>query len=133
MKVDNLFQGFKDAEKLLSDHKVKVNDLLAEFNKSKRKMNIDKCMGNSKSSIRHFWSFLSDKHTKSAVISMLVDEKSGAVKSSPDEVVVETENFIKTLFKGSFHPVNQPSSILNNDHGYAAPPGTTVPPPTGEH
>lgn len=133
LKVDTLFQGFKDAEKLLNDQKVKVNDLLAEFNKSKRKKNIEKCIGNNKSSIRKFWSFLSDKHTKSAIISMVVDEKSGAVKSSPDEVVVETENYIKSLFSGSFNPVNQPSPTGHNDHGYAAPPETSVPPPTGEH
>ena len=133
LKVDNLLKDFRDAEKLLSDQKVKVNDLLAEFNKSKRKMNIEKCMGNSKSSIRNFWSFLSDKSIKSAVISMIVDENTGAVKSSPDEMVVETEIYLKSLFKGSFTPVDQNNLYSNGDHGYAAPADTTVPPPAGEH
>ena len=134
-KLDNLLQGHNAAEKLFKDQSVKLNDLLSEFNKTHRKLNIEKCMGNSKSSIRHFWSFLSDKKTKSAIISMVVDDQTGAVKTSPDEIVIETENYIKSLFNGSYTPPGKSSvnSDYCTDHTYTSPPDTVIPPPVNDN
>ena len=134
-KLNNLLQGYNAAEKLFNDQRVKVSDLLSEFNRTHRRLNIEKCLGNSKSSIRHFWSFLSDKNTKSAVISMVVDEQTGAVKTSPDEIIVEVENYIKSLFNGSNTPPDKSSvnSDFSNDHTYTSPPDTVIPPPVSDN
>ena len=66
---------------------------------------------------------------------MVVDEQTGAVKTSPDEIIVEVENYIKSLFNGSNTPPDKSSvnSDFSNDHTYTSPPDTVIPPPVNDN
>ena len=95
-------QTLLDAKSLFEELRDKVRTLLKERNKGKRRINIEKCTGKSPSAQRHFWSYVTNKVKKSTVITCVQNEASGNVTYNPDDILCETELFLKSLFSGDF-------------------------------
>ena len=133
-KVNSLIDTFNEATELLNEHRKKVDKLFNELNKNRRKFNIKKCSGKDKFSIRNFWKFVSNKNTKSAVISMVINEKSGKIHTDINEIVNETEMYIKMLFNGSFDSYNSSDkNVPPSDHNYNDTTDDVTPPPSNNN
>ena len=122
-------QLLKDAEQLLENQKNLVSGLLSDFNLSKRKLNIEKCKGNSPAARKHFWSFVSNKVKKSSDISAVRNEASGVIKCNPDDILEEATLFLKKLFQGDFNPIPKDNQATTSDHNYHHVPPEFPPPP----
>ena len=146
------FDEVLSAELLFKQQKLKVDTLVNMFKVMRRRESSLKCVGNSKSARKKFWSFISSRQ-KSGGISALIDPVSGVLKCEPIEVKVLTETFLCKLFKGSFSPIPQEDngSVLaeeevtvhdcHQDHPYSKPGGfpggagvpLAAPPPYSDH
>ena len=133
-------QLLKDAEEVFEDQKGHVSGLLSNYMQSKRKLNIEKCKGNSPSARKHFWSFVSKKVKKSSDIRAVRNETSGVVKCNPDDILEEATLFLKKLFQGDFDPIQEYCQASTSDHNYQSvppefppPPIPGVPPSTSDH
>ena len=107
------------AKNLFETQRDKVKDLLRERNKGIRRLNIQKCMGKSPSAQRNFWSFVTNKVKKDSQISCVKNERTGEIKSNPDDVLLETELYLKSLFMGDFEHFESEPSVDSNYHNYA--------------
>ena len=111
----------EDAILKLENQRDKVANMLLAHNKTLRKVNIKSCTGNSKRAIQNFWSFVVNKEKKSPQIKTIFDEKTGAIKCDPEDVLEETVLYVKNLFQGQFSPFhNNPSNNTHQDHPYCA-------------
>ena len=108
-------ETLNNALSLLMDQRDKVLTLLAAHNKSIRKTNIQSCIGNNKKAIQNFWSYVSDKEKKSSTINSVLNEKSGVLKCSSEDILLETVMYVKDLFQGSF------TKFSNDDNGTKTP------------
>ena len=122
-------QLLKDAEELLEEQKNHVRGLLSDYKHSKRKLNVEKCKGNSPSARKHFWSFVSNKVKKSSDIRAVRNEASGMIKCNPDEILEESTLFLKKLFQGDFNPLPKENQASTSDHNYQYVPPEFPPPP----
>jgi exonuclease III len=130
-------QTLVQAARLLDLQRVRVKTLLTAHNKSLRKINIDKCTGGGRQAVSNFWSFVTNREKKSTDIKCLLNERSGVLKCSPDEIADEAAGFLKTLFEGSYNCDDKPPrgpTGSGNEHLYSksshpVPP----PPPPGGH
>ena len=118
-----------DAEEVFENQKDYVSGLLSDFMQSKRKLNIEKCKGNSPSARKHFWSFVSNKVKKSSDIRAVRSETSGVIKCNPDDILEESTLFLKKLFQGEFDPVQKDDQASTSDHNYQSVPPEVPPPP----
>ena len=107
------------AKELFESQRDKVKDLIKVRNKGIRRLNIQKCLGKSISAQRHFWSFVSNKVKKNSVITRVQNERTGEVISNPDDVLLEAELFLKSLFLGDFEHVESEPPVVNDNHNYA--------------
>ena len=133
-------QLLKEAEKLFQDQKDHVSALISNYLSSKRKLNAEKCKGNSPAARKKFWSFVSNKVKKSSDLRAVRNEASGMIKCNPDDVLEEATLFLKNLFHGDFKPIQCDVSGPSSDHGYNAvhpeflpPPIPGVPPSISDH
>ena len=133
-------QLLKDAEKVFENQKDQVSALLSDYMQSKRKLNIDKCHGNSPSARKNFWSFVSKKVKKSSELRAVRNEASGVIKCNPDDILEEATSYLKKLFQGDFNPMQQNSCAPTSDHNYQSvppdfppPPIPGIPPSTSDH
>ena len=62
------------AKTLFESQKDKVKDLLNQFNRAARRLNIEKCTGKSPAAQRHFWSFVTNKTKQNSDITSVRDE-----------------------------------------------------------
>ena len=102
---------------------------LQNIMQSKRKLNIEKCSGNSPSARKHFWSFVSNKVKKSSEIRAVRNDASGVIKCNPDDILEEATMFLKKLFQGDFNPLQKDSQASTSDHNYQSVPPEFPPPP----
>ena len=133
-------QLLKDAEKVFQDQKDYVSALICSHMQSKRKVNIDKCTGNSPSARKNFWSFVSNKVKKSSDLRAVRNETSGVIKCNPDDILEEVTAFLKKLFQGELTPIPQSEQDSISDHNYNSVPPINprqpthgVPPSTSDH
>ena len=112
-------QTLLDAWTLFQAQRDKVRQLLREKNKSQRRLNIQKCMGKSPAAQRHFWSYVTNKVKKSSEITRIQNEVTGEVKSNTDDVLLETELYLKSLFLGDFEHMESQSPVKDDIHNYA--------------
>ena len=68
-------ENLVDASNHLMEQKDKVLTMLAAHNKSKRKFNIQSCMGNSKKAIKNFWSYVNNKEKKKSALNSILMRK----------------------------------------------------------
>jgi hypothetical protein len=122
------------AKEVFETQRDKVKNLLKQRNKGIRRLNIEKCMGKSPSAQRHFWSFVNNKVKKNSDISCVQSERTGEVKCNPDDILLETELFLKSLFLGDFEHIDSETPVVNDAHNYAQPSDETPAPrcPDGE-
>ena len=107
------------AKELFETQRDKVKDLLRERNRGIRRLNIQKCMGKSPSAQRHFWSFVNNKVKKDSEISCVQNERTGEVIYNQDDVLLESELYLKSLFMGDFEHIESNPQFVNDNHNYA--------------
>ena len=118
-------------ERQYLDKKLCVSELISKFRSEKRKEEINLCSGNTAKYKKRFWSHVkSDKVKGSSDIPAVRSPISGQLKTEPKEIILETEDFLKTLFHGSFsHQVpilpekSDFTAPTNEEHSYSS--GTT--------
>ena len=108
------------AKELFENQREKVKLLLRERNKRIRRVNIEKCSGGTPAAQRHFWSFVTNKVKKNSAITCVQNEVSGSVKYNPDDIMLETEVFLKNLFKGQFEQIEIDPPKVNVFHNYSS-------------
>ena len=124
-------ETLNSASSRLLNQRDKVLTLLAAHNKCKRKVNIQSCIGNSKKAIQNFWSYVTDKEKKTSSINSVFNEKSGVLKCSSEDILLETVMYVKDLFHGKFTKFTNNDNIPTppNDHLYCSN-NPNVPPPS---
>ena len=133
-------QSLLEAKELFEEQREKVKILLKERNKGVRRLNIEKCSGSSPGAQRRFWSFVTNKVKKSSVINRVQNEVTGFVHSNQDDILLETELFLKSLFNGEFDHIESEPSTVSDIHNYAqscdetpAPKCADAPSSTSDH
>ena len=107
------------AEQLFNDQKTRVADLLLVHRSTKRSKIKEQCSGPSPQARKFFWSHVSPSKKQTTDLSAVVDPVSGVVKCDVDEIKLETEHHLTSVFQGSFvkiPPVNAASNGF--DHNY---------------
>ena len=127
-------QTLGEAFKNLENQNIKVKNLISDYHIKERNINIESCKGNSKSSIKKFWSFVTNKEKKSSHIKSLYSENSGVLKCSVDEILQETVQYVQNLFEGQFLPFSEKTNLKQpvfstTDHNYSVNFSNTPPPP----
>ena len=116
------------AEELFLSQKLKVSDLLHLHRKKKRSSILEQCKGQTRRSLKNFWSYVSPSNKQSTVISAVVNPRSGAVKCNDDDIRSETEDHLLSLFQGSYNQVPpEPAPPYLGDHAYADVGGSSFP------
>lgn len=109
-----------DSYEILQNQKTKVFDLLNDFNKKQRIINVKSCEGPGKQAIKNFWGFVTNKEKKSSDIRCIIDERTGVLKCTPTDIAHEVECHIKNIFQGDFHPFSTESKYNHGeDHPYS--------------
>ena len=108
-----------EAKSLFEEQREKVRSLLKERNKSVRRINIAKCTGRSPGAQRRFWSFVTNKVKKNSVITCVRNEVTGSVHYKQDDVLLETELHLKSLFSGDFDHIEPEPPLTSDNHNYA--------------
>ena len=107
------------AKDLFESQCEKVKLLLKERNKSIRRINIESCTGGSPTAQRRFWSFVTNKVKKKSDINCVQSEVDGSLKYNQDSIILEIEQFLKTLFEGEFDHITPPINNVPSTHNYA--------------
>ena len=128
------------AEAVFEEQRDKVRLMLKERNRVIRRVNIEKCSGGTPSAQRHFWSFVNNKVKKKSTISCVQNEASGSVKYNPDDILLEAELYLKTLFYGEFERIVPNPQSVGDCHNYScfheetpAPRCSSDNPSSGDH
>ena len=108
-----------EAENMFNDQNAKVADMLLDFRSSTRSSTILQCTGPSHQARRNFWSHVSPSGKQSSDISAVLDPVSGVVKCDIDEIKLDTEKHLITVFQGSYVKIPpRHESVLSSDHTY---------------
>ena len=108
-----------EAETLFNDQKTKVSEMLSDFRSTTRSKTILQCSGNSRKARRNFWSHVCPSKKQTTDLSAVVDPVSGVVKCDVDEIKIEVEKHLTSVFQGSFEKIPPIKAVLNaNEHSY---------------
>ena len=117
-QTDFRLDKVNEAERLFMDQKSKVKDLFFERKKSKKASILLKCRGNTRSSIKCFWSHVNKSTSSSGGIDAVLDD--GHLHCTPDAIGLQVENHLVKVFSGSKTPI--PAQAEHSDHTYSADP-----------
>ena len=110
-------QTVDEAETAYQDQRRKVESCFFALKRSRRKKILEKCSGNSSTSRRYFWSYVSKKSLKTSEIDAVVGDD-GVVHCSLEEIAVQTEKHLVKVYDGSLDPI--PVFVPPDDHSYAS-------------
>ena len=121
-------EGVKAAEQLFLEQKEHVSSLLLLHRQKKRESIKERCSGQSSESRRNFWSHVSPSGKQKTDLSAVVDPVSGVVKCDADEIRLEVEKHLTSVFQGSYeHIRDEPRIGKPSDHSYTQIPPASFP------
>ena len=116
-----------EAERFFMNQKSKVKDLFFKQRRSRMSSILLKCRGNTRSSIKCFWSHVNKTASSSVGIDMVLNDDQ--LHCTPEAIILHVENHLVRVFSGSKtsipvqvkHSDPKPSTSrfdLNSDHHY---------------
>ena len=115
-RTETLKKSLSDAETAFQEQKRKVEYSFLNLRNSKRLKIFKKCSENSQEATRFFWSYVNKKNFKSSTIDA-VTSADGVVHCSPEDINMQVEQHLVSIFNGSLDPI--PTPAHTDDHSYA--------------